>query len=343
MIVLTGGAGFIGSCFLRKLNDNKFTNIIVVDRLGMGEKWKNLVGKRIYGFIDKDVFRESIKTNKSFETLFQWRKQVSVPSGKNESLNTIIHLGACTDTTEEDADYVVDNNFNYSRELGQYCAEHNIRFIYASSGATYGKGDVGYSDREFYNLKPLNIYGLSKQFFDEWVIANKLDEKFCGLKFFNVYGPNEYHKGEMTSVAYKAFRQIEVTGKVHLFKSYNPDYRDGEQKRDFIFVKDVVEVMWKIFQDDSYSGIYNLGTGKARSWNELIECVFNAIKIEPVIEYIDMPEKLMEQYQYYTCADMTKFEKVWQNKFGTKFQFTELEDGVNEYVNDYLMKEWKYM
>lgn len=320
MIVLTGGAGFIGSCFLKKLNDEGVSEVMVVDRLGEGEKWKNLVGKKFARFVHKDNF---------LEMLFD--------SGIEESLEAIVHLGACSTTTEKDADYVFENNLNYSIELATYAAENDIRFIYASSAATYGDGSAGYSDNVFDELRPMNVYGLSKHLFDQWVIDHSLDKTFTGLKFFNVYGPNEYHKGEMASMIYKSFLQIENLGKVRLFKSNNKNFGDGEQKRDFIYVKDTVEVLWKILTNERFSGIYNLGTGKARTWNDLVNAVYCALNKKPKIEYIEMPDDLSGQYQNFTQADMRKL-----NRSKIKVQFTTLEDGINDYVKRYLKKDWKY-
>ncbi|ROL61074.1 ADP-glyceromanno-heptose 6-epimerase [Bacteroidetes/Chlorobi group bacterium ChocPot_Mid] len=320
MIVLTGGAGFIGSCFLKKLNDEGISEIIVVDRLGEGEKWKNLVGKKFARFVHKDNF---------LEMLFE--------SGIEETLEAIVHLGACSTTTERDADYVFENNLNYSVELATYAAENDIRFIYASSAATYGDGSNGYSEGNYDELKPMNVYGLSKHLFDRWVIDHSLEKTFTGLKFFNVYGPNEYHKGEMASMIYKSFLQIENLGKVRLFKSNSQDYGDGEQKRDFIYVKDTVEVLWKILTNDKFSGIYNLGTGKARTWNDLVNAVFRALRKQPKIEYIEMPDDLSGQYQNFTQADMKKL-----NRSKVKIEFTTLEEGIDDYVKKFLKKEWKY-
>ena len=320
MIILTGGAGFIGSCFLKKLNDNNIFDVLVVDRLGTGEKWKNLVGKRFKKYEHKDVFREKIQNEEYGD------------------IDAIVHLGACTVTTEKDADYLLDNNLTYSIELAEFAEWNDIRFIYASSAATYGSGNLGYSDSEFHNLKPLNIYGLSKHLFDLWVIDNKLDSSFTGLKFFNVFGPNEYHKGEMASMVYKAFRQITATGKVHLFKSYDKDYKDGEQKRDFVYAKDVTEILWNILNLKDFSGIYNLGSGTAKTWNELVEAVFTALNMTPKIEYIEMPEDLKNQYQYYTKADIEKLKDT-----ECPVLFKSLEENVSDYVQNFLNNDRQYL
>ncbi len=320
MIVLTGGAGFIGSCFLKRLNEIDIKDVIVVDHLGREEKWKNLVGKRFLKFYNVEEFIGLVQSDK-----LQCR------------FDTIVHLGACTTTTEKDADYVIENNLNYSIELAEYAIKKNIRFIYASSAATYGNGDYGYSDHEYEKLKPLNVYGLSKHLFDLWVLDKNLDKKFTGLKFFNVFGPNEYHKNDMASMIYKAYHQIVATGSVKLYKSTMDKYIDGGQMRDFVYVKDVVEVMLKVFEKKNFSGIYNLGSGTAHTWNELMEAVFHAMGKPVSIEYIDMPERLTKQYQYYTQADMSKLSKT-----ECRINFRSLGESVEDYVRNYLMNDWKY-
>ncbi len=320
MIVVTGGAGFIGSNYLKKLNAEGITDILVVDHFGQAEKWKNCVAKKFRTMIDKESFLYGLEQG-SFD-------------GQIES---IVHLGACTDTTERDADYLFENNYHYSIKLGMYCVNHDARFIYASSAATYGMGECGYDDRIFDPLRPLNMYGYSKHLFDQWVIQNQLDERFCGLKFFNVFGPNEYHKNSMASMVYKAFLQIKETGSVKLFRSTSTDYADGEQQRDFVYVDDVVDVIWKISQDTSISGIYNLGTGVARSWNDLMHAVFSAMQKPVTIEYVDMPESLRDQYQNFTQADMRKLSAT-----SAQQRFATLEDSVRSYVQEYLMKGWRH-
>ena len=321
MIVLTGGAGFIGSCFLKKLNDEGINDIIIVDHLGSEDKWKNLVGKKFSRFINKEEFRYQL-----FDNVFEG------------SFDAIIHFGACSTTTEKNADYIFDNNLNYSIDLATYAIENDIRFIYASSAATYGNGENGYSDYKFDNLMPLNAYGLSKQLFDQWVVENNLDEVLTGIKFFNVFGPNEYHKGEMASMIYKSFLQIKNLGIVRLFKSNHKDYKDGEQKRDFIYVKDVVDIIWQMYQNDNISGIYNLGTGKARTWNDLVVAVFNAMGLKSRIEYVDMPENLVNQYQNFTQADMSKLNETIKN-----VKFRTLEQSIDDYVKNHLLKNWQYL
>jgi len=321
MIILTGGAGFIGSAFLSKLNKEGIKKVLVVDHLGKSQKWKNLVGKDYSAFVNKNTFSLNLSSG------------VYSP----RDIECIIHMGACTVTTENDADYVIDNNLNYSMEVAQFAKLNNVRFIYASSAATYGNGEFGYSDGDFDKLQPLNVYGYSKHQFDKWVLANNLDTSFTGLKFFNVFGPNEYHKGDMASMVYKSYNQIKETGKVRLFKSNHPDYEDGEQMRDFIYVKDVVDAMWKIYSDKNVSGIYNLGTGKARTWNDLVSAVFKALGKNPNIEYIDMPQNLMKQYQNFTQAEMNKLHGV------IDIDFSSLEDTISDYVINYLENEWQYL
>lgn len=253
-------------------------------------------------------------------------------------VKSIVHLGACSATTEKDADYLMDNNYSYSKELAEYSIRKGVRFIYASSAATYGSGDNGYSDNRFKDLEPLNCYGLTKHLFDLWVLQNGYDKLFTGIKFFNVFGPNEYAKGAMASMVYKSYKQIKKTGKAKLFKSYRDDYQDGKQMRDFIYIKDVVDVMSHVFDRKDFSGIYNLGTGKARTWDDLMLAVFKALNIKPEIEYIDMPSDIINQYQYFTQADMEKLEKG-----GINYDFMELEDSVADYVQNYLEKDYKYI
>jgi ADP-L-glycero-D-manno-heptose 6-epimerase len=314
MIILTGGAGFIGSCFLKFLNDKGFRDIMVVDNLASSLKWKNLVGKKFKDYVNKKDFLKNIEQN------------------SYTKIDAIFHFGACSSTTEANIEYLMENNFKYSVALAEFAVSNSIPFIYASSAATYGDGSFGYSDFEFEKLQPLNGYGFSKHLFDLWVIENEYDKIFTGIKFFNVFGPNEYHKGDMASMVYKSFNQITATGKIKLFKSYNQKYADGEQLRDFIYIKDINKILWKLYEK-GIKGIYNLGTGNAHSWNELAKAVFSAMKITPNIEYIDMPMHLIGQYQYYTQADMQKLSNT-----GIYLQFTSLEDSIYDYVNNHLIK-----
>jgi len=318
MIIVTGGAGFIGSAFVWKLNGEGIEDVIVVDHLGTSDKWKNLVPLRFEDYLRKDDFFDMVCDD-------------DVPF----EVSAVVHMGACSSTTERDADYLWENNFAYTRTLAEWALDHDIRFIYASSAATYGDGSQGFSDDhgKIPALKPINMYGYSKQVFDLWVLREKLEKKMAGIKFFNVFGPNEYHKGDMTSVIFKAFHQIRQTGKVRLFKSYLPEYPDGGQMRDFVYVKNCVDVLWWLLKHPKTNGIFNLGTGKARTWNDLINAVFAAMDRKPNIEYIEMPEGLRHQYQYFTEADMGKLKKA-----GAPVDFPALEDSVRDYVQNYLQK-----
>lgn len=323
MIIVTGGAGFIGSAFVWRLNREGIKDIIIVDQLGTDDKWKNLVGLTFTDYIHKNEFIEMVIAD---EVPFE--------------VSSVVHMGACSSTTERDADYLWENNYLYSREVADWALRHNARFIYASSAATYGDGSSGFSDDHeiISRLKPSNMYGYSKQVFDLWVLKNKLENKMAGIKFFNVYGPNEYHKGDMVSVIYKAFHQIQETGKVCLFKSYKKEYPNGGQMRDFIYVKDCVNVMWWLLENPSVNGIYNLGTGRARTWNDLIAAVFSSMGRKTNIQYIEMPESLRNQYQYFTQAQMDKLKKA-----GCHVNFSSLEDSVRDYVTNYLQNADPYL
>ena len=319
MIVVTGGAGFIGSAIVWKLNQRNKTNFIIVDELGQDEKWKNLVGLKYNEFVNKHEFIEQILDD-------------IVPY----NIDAIIHMGANSSTTEKDADHLMDNNYHYTQELAKYCLEKNIRFIYASSAATYGDGSLGFNDDEskIETLRPLNMYGYSKQLFDLWAKRTGALEKIVGIKYFNVYGPNEYHKADMRSVVHKAFEQVRDTGKVRLFKSLNPKYKDGEQMRDFVYVKDAVDMTLYFLDHSEKNGLYNVGAGKARTWNDLVKALFDAVGKPVNIEYIDLPQHLAEKYQYFTEADLTKIRTA-----GYTNQTISLEDGVLDYVKNYLLKD----
>ncbi|MDD5474938.1 MAG: ADP-glyceromanno-heptose 6-epimerase [Syntrophales bacterium] len=316
MIIVTGGAGFIGSALVWKLNGSGVQDILIVDNLGETEKWKNLVNLRFEDYLHKDLFLKMVKSDSI-----------------NKKISAIVHLGACSSTVERDADYLMENNYRYSRILAEWSLRKKIPFIYASSAATYGDGSFGFSDDDSVSaiLRPINMYGYSKQLFDLWVLRKGLDRKVAGIKFFNVFGPNEYHKGDMRSVVHKAFEQIRDTGEVRLFKSHKDDYGDGEQKRDFIYVKDCVDVLWWLLERPEARGIFNLGTGKARSWNDLALAVFSAMKKKPQIFYIDMPESIRDQYQYYTEASMEKLRSA-----GYVAPFSSMEEAVKDYVINYL-------
>lgn len=318
MIVVTGGAGFIGSAIVWRLNQLGKANIIIVDELGKDEKWKNLVGLKYEDFVNKLEFIEQILDD-------------VIPY----NVEAIIHMGANSSTTEKDADHLLDNNYHYTKELAKYCVEKNIRFIYASSAATYGDGSFGFNDDEkiIESLRPLNMYGYSKQLFDLWAKRNHILDRIVGIKYFNVYGPNEYHKADMRSVVHKAYEQVRDTGKVKLFKSLNPKYKDGEQMRDFVYIKDAVDMTLHFLERQDKNGIFNVGSGKARTWNDLVTALFNAVGKPVNIEYIDLPHHLAEKYQYFTEASLGKIKSSGYNQ-----QTTSLEDGVNDYVKNYLLK-----
>jgi len=328
MIVVTGGAGFIGSAIVWRLNTLNLDEIIIVDSLGTSvssgpsldgdEKWKNLVGLNYRDFIHKDDFIKLLDSS-----------AIEIPTA-------IIHMGANSSTTEKDADSLLRNNFEYSKKLAEYCLTKEVRFIYASSAATYGDGSLGFDDREadIHLLRPLNMYGYSKMMFDFWALKRGILNKTVGLKYFNVYGPNEYHKGDMRSVVHKAFEQISETGKARLFKSANPKYKDGEQMRDFIYIKDAVDLTLFFLDHTNKNGLFNIGSGKARTWNDLVTALFNAMNKNVEIEYFDMPSHLLEKYQYFTEAKMDKLKKVGYSK-----PLISLEDGVADYVQNYLQKE----
>ncbi len=318
IIVVTGAAGFIGRNVVAELNRRGEERILAVDDLGKDERWKNLRGLVFEDLWGIDRFRGTVAAD-------------GLPPVK-----TVYHLGACSSTTETDADYLADNNTRYTRELCEWCLERGARFVYASSAATYGDGARGYSDADEStpNLMPLNMYGMSKHLFDLWALRNGWLGRIAGLKYFNVYGPGEDHKGDMRSVIHKAYGQIQDTGKVRLFKSYKPEYADGEQVRDFVYVKDAVDVTLFCGENEKASGLFNCGTGRARSWNDLAKAVFAALGKEPDIEYIEMPETLREKYQYFTEAEMDKLRAVGYDR-----PFTALEDGVRDYVETWLAKD----
>lgn len=315
MYVITGGAGFIGSAFVRTLNDNGITNIIIVDELGCSEKWKNLRGKSYYRYYHKDTFIDLIRNG-------------ALPY----PITALVHMGACSSTTERDCDFLMRNNVDYSTTLADYAASHGTRFIYASSAATYGGGEAGYSDTAATSaLRPLNPYGYSKLVFDDYMVAKNFGGAGCGLKFFNVYGPNEYHKADMQSMVVKSWRQIKQEGRVKLFRSGDSRFPDGGQKRDFIYVKDCCRVIWWLLQNPKVTGIFNLGTGTARSWNDLATAVFSALGRPVQIEYIEMPESIRSQYQNFTQAEMHKLAAA-----GFDCAFSSLEQGVLDYVQNHL-------
>jgi ADP-L-glycero-D-manno-heptose 6-epimerase len=317
-IIVTGGAGFIGSCFVRKLNQVGETALVIVDAAGADSDWGNLAGKQYVDYLDKSSFSKQVAAGK-----------LTTP------VKALFHIGACSSTTEQNAAYLTENNLEYSKTLANWALKHDVPFFYASSAATYGDGEKGYSDNEqdIPQLRPLNLYGRSKQDFDLWLLENKLTERVVGWKYFNVFGPNEYHKGDMRSMVLKGYEQIKQSGKLRLFKSYRPDYRDGEQKRDFVYIKDVVDLMWEFYRHSGVKGIYNIGPGQARTWNDLAGAIFAALKLPVNIEYIEMPAILRDKYQYFTEADLGKLKKT-----GLPVRITSLEAAVNDYVVNYLEK-----
>lgn len=310
--LVTGGAGFIGSCLVWKLNQQGIDDIIVVDQMDTSDKWKNLEGKAFQDYVDKSRLLEYLDKNKL-----------------KKGLDVILHMGACSSTMERDVSYMVGNNYLYSKKLCQWALTNSVRFLYASSAATYGGGEMGYSDDDKVSLKlkPLNIYGYSKQLMDTWVIRNGLQKKVTGFKFFNVFGPNEYHKGQMRSVIAKSFEKVIAEKKIRLFKSYKSEYADGAQKRDFVYVKDAVDVVYYFVTHPEKTGIFNLGTGKARTWNDLALALFAALGMRPHIEYFPMPEVIRDKYQYFTQADLAKLRKA-----GCTHAFLSLEEAIKDYV-----------
>lgn len=316
MIIVTGAAGFIGSCLVSKLNEEGFIDLILVDDFSNSEKMKNLEGKKYSQKIHRDEFIQWLREN---QRLVQF----------------VFHLGARTDTTEFNKEIFDKLNLNYSKDLWKVCVEFGLPLVYASSAATYGMGEFGYDDNEetIKKLKPLNPYGDSKNDFDKWALKQEKKPYFwIGLKFFNVYGPNEYHKGRMASVILHAFNQIQEKGSVKLFRSHNPNYKDGEQLRDFVYVKDVVEVCYFLLHHRKNSGIYNLGSGKARTFLDLVKNTFSALNKVPNIEFIDTPIDIRDKYQYFTEANMNKLKSIGYSK-----PFYTLEEGVKDYVQNYLV------
>ncbi len=317
-IVITGGAGFIGSCLIQHLNEKQLSNIIVVDELGTDDKWKNLVGKQFGDILEK-------------HQLFEWLK------GRETEIEAIIHLGACSSTVETDASFLLENNYQYSQKLAEYALSHNIRFIYASSAATYGDGSKGFSDDHdlVESYEPLNMYGYSKHLFDLWLKNQGALNKTVGLKYFNVFGPNEYHKGRMSSAIYHMLPTAQKEGVVKLFRSSEPEkYVDGGQMRDFIYVKDAVKMTAAFLENDT-GGIYNIGRGEPCTWNQLATALFKALGLNPNIQYIDMPTDLIGKYQNYTCADMGKTANAIKNST-TCMPF---EESVVEYIQEFLLQK----
>lgn len=332
MIIITGGAGFIGSNLVAGLEQHTNEDLVICDVLGSDDKWKN---------ISKRGLRDIVAPNRLFEYINEHKDEIKV----------VYHMGAISSTTERDADLIIDSNFTLTRRLWKWCAEHNVRLIYASSAATYGDGKEGFDDKErpedLAKLNPLNPYGWSKHLFDRRVSAlvhgahkgrEKVPPQWAGLKFFNVYGPNEYHKGDQMSVVCKLYPQVVAGASARLFKSHHPDYEDGGQLRDFVWVGDCVDVMLWLYDNQDISGLYNVGTGKARSFKDLAESTFSAAGLEPKVNYIEMPQELRGKYQYFTEANMQKLRDAGYDK-----PFKSLEDGITEYVQSYLSKIDSYL
>jgi ADP-L-glycero-D-manno-heptose 6-epimerase len=319
MIVVTGAAGFIGSCMVRRLNDAGYSDILAVDDFSRPDKNRNLEGKQLHGQVHRNQFVRWLERN-------------------HADVEAIIHLGARTDTTEMNSTIFDELNLEYSKALWMLCAGFQIPFLYASSAATYGLGELGYKDdhAQIPQLRPLNPYGQSKQDFDVWLLQQQapVGWQWAGFKFFNVYGPNEYHKGRMASVIMHTARQIKATGAMKLFRSHRPDFTDGGQSRDFIYVKDVVDVLLFFMEKKPVNGIYNLGTGKARSFLDLATGTFHAMGLEPQISFIDTPADIRDTYQYFTEADMHKIRNA-----GYHEPFYGLEAGIDDYVQRYLREE----
>jgi ADP-L-glycero-D-manno-heptose 6-epimerase len=316
--LVTGGAGFIGSALVWALNRRGCERIIVCDRLGTDEKWRNLTPLRFADYVEADDL---------------------LPRLQNSALgkfNLVLHLGACSSTTERDAGFLIRNNYEFTRDLAAWSLANRTRFVYASSAATYGDGVAGMEDNDakLDTLRPLNMYGYSKHLFDLHAKRAGFLDRIVGLKYFNVFGPNEGHKGDMRSVVHKSFGQVRETGVIRLFKSHRPDYRDGEQKRDFLYVKDAVAMTLHLAADEKAGGLFNIGSGGARTWLDLARAVFTALKREPKIEFMEMPEGIRDKYQYFTEANLARLRAS-----GYTAPVTPLEDAVSDYVGNYLVPD----
>jgi ADP-L-glycero-D-manno-heptose 6-epimerase len=316
-IIVTGGAGFIGSALVWALNERGFEDILVVDVLDKTDKWKNLAPLRFDDYIEAEDFLKKID-----EAFFS-------------DVSLMLHLGACSTTIERDSAYMMRNNYQFTKAMAEFCFKNEARFVYASSAATYGDGSQGMGD-SVENLKvyrPLNVYGYSKHLFDCYALKRGWLEKIVGLKYFNVFGPNENHKGEMRSLVNKAYTQVKETGRIKLFKSHNPNYKDGEFGRDFLYVKDAVAMTLFLAENENANGLFNIGSGAMNTWNELVNSVFAAFNQEPNIEYIEMPESIRDSYQYHTQADISRLRSV-----GYENEITPLREAVRDYICNYLMK-----
>ena len=320
-VLVTGGAGFIGSALVWALNQYGVERIVIADRLGTDEKWRNLVPLRYEDYVDADDLLSRLNN----ATL--------------GAFDLVLHLGACSATTEKDASFLMRNNFEFTKELAMWARNHAVRFVYASSAATYGEGDAGMSDTDestdgLARFRPLNAYGYSKQLFDQYAARCGLLAHIVGLKYFNVFGPNEAHKGDMRSLVHKAYGQIEKTGRVQLFRSHRADYRDGEQKRDFLYVKDAVAMTLHLAMNRSANGLFNIGSGGANTWNTLVDAIFSALGRERAVDYVDIPESIRDKYQYFTEANIDKLRAT-----GYSAPVTPLRDAVRDYVQGYLVDD----
>lgn len=316
-ILVTGGAGFLGSAIVWELNRRGITNILITDFLGRDEKWRNLVPLRFFDYLEADDFLQRLEKT----------------PGLFGNVSTVFHLGGCSSTTETDASYLIRNNFDYTKTLAHFALDGGRRFVYASSAATYGAIAAGLPETvDLDSLRPLNMYGYSKHMFDQYASRTGMLPRITGLKYFNVFGPNEDHKGDMRSVVHKAFHQIQETGSVSLFKSYRPEFRDGEQRRDFLYVKDAAAATVHLAEHEDGGGLFNIGSGEPNTWRALVDAIFRALSLEPKVEFIDMPEYLREKYQYFTCAHIHKLRES-----GFTQKMTPLSDGVYDYVKRYLV------
>ncbi len=318
-VLVTGGAGFIGSALVWALNQRGVEDILVADFLGETDKWRNLAALRYADYLEADDLLSLVRAD----------------SGRLRGVRCVLHMGACSTTTEKDAAYLVRNNYEYTQELAAWALAHGARFVYASSAATYGDGSAGMSDGAVLEtLRPLNMYGYSKHMFDQFARRQGFLDRVVGLKFFNVYGPNEDHKGDMRSLVHKAYHQIQAEGVIRLFKSYRPDFKDGEQKRDFLYVKDAVAMTLHLAGNDRAGGLYNVGSGRAATWNQLAAAVFGALERPPRIEYVEMPADLRGKYQYFTEADIGRLRAAGYDR-----PVTSLVDAVKDYVREYLVPD----
>lgn len=322
-ILITGASGFIGSAVVWALNERGLTNLILADFLGEDEKFKNLIPLRFEDYLEADTLMEKVLSD----------------SADLKEVKTVIHLGACSCTTERNARYLIQNNYEYTKDLAKWALKHKARFVYASSAATYGDGALGMDDMssDISRLRPLNMYGYSKHLFDLYAQKHGWLDKMAGMKYFNVFGPNEHHKADMRSVVHKAYHQIKTEGRAKLFKSYRPEYKDGEQMRDFLYVKDAVEMTLHLAQTSDANGLFNLGSGEANTWLTLVEGIFEALGKTPKIDFIEMPETLKAKYQYYTRADITKIKRSGYQK-----AISPLKESVKDYIQSYLVPE-KYL